>query len=356
MEQLSEEIKRFFKKYIKNILIVSLLLTAVFSALYLLKTDTEPEDDEYSGALTDPELFDGNAYFKFYIEDENQQAFTNTVLLNQYLRLEENLAEISKDTNTNLLEAFEEQKVSLELNPLDTTPVIEIRRDNKSQLMTLYVRLEDVEDNKKIAAYLFDELLNNKISVLENKDVYPFLEPSIFEEPIDTSSTQDVFSSLNIGKTVIVVIILMILSMILMIAIFLGKELFSQKLNFSFSYSTDELTEFNLYSDKIGNNYEVSKFLSAPGFTEKILIIQNNLPQLENISESTIVNKSENKLEIDTTKFYIYKELENTEELRQVSEIIIVVEAGKTDRSWFNAQKRVASLYNKPIKVLQVNR
>src|SRR5699024_11477724 len=103
MEQLFEEIKRFFKKYIKKVLIASVLLTAVFSTLYLLKSEDTPEDDEYSGALTDPELFDGNAYFKFYVEDENQQAFTNTVLLNQYLRLEENLAQVCNNTITNIL-------------------------------------------------------------------------------------------------------------------------------------------------------------------------------------------------------------------------------------------------------------
>ncbi|SHE87747.1 hypothetical protein SAMN02745249_01344 [Atopostipes suicloacalis DSM 15692] len=356
MDQFFEEIKRFFKKYIKQILIASVLLTTVFSTLYLFKSEATPEDDEYSGALTDPDLYDGNAYFKFYVEDENQEAFTNTVLLNQYLRLEENLTEVSENTNTNLLEAYEEQKINLELNPTDTIPVIEVRRDNKSQLMTLYVRLENIKDNKKIANYLFDELLNNKISVLENKDVYLFLEPNVFEKTIEKATTKDLFSSLNIRKTIMIVSILLVLSIVLMISIFLGKEFFSKKLNFSFSYFTDESTEFNLYSDRIENNYEISKFLSAPGFTEKLLVTQNILPKLEEISKNTTINKSKNKLVIDTTKFYIYKELENTEELSQVSEIIIVVEAGKTDRNWFNTQKRVASLYNKPIKVLQINR
>src|SRR5699024_8621882 len=136
MKQLNEEIKRFFKKYIKKIIIASVLLTTVFSALYLLKSTKSLEDDEFSGALVDPDLYDGNAYFKFYVEDENQQSFTNTVLLNQYLRLEENLTEVSKNTNTNLLEAYQEQKTNLELNPSDTIPVIEVRRDNKTQLMT----------------------------------------------------------------------------------------------------------------------------------------------------------------------------------------------------------------------------
>src|SRR5699024_10317141 len=98
------------------------------------------------------------------------------------------------------------------------------------------------------------ELLNNKISVLENKDVYPFLELSIFEDLIVTSSTQDVFSSFNIGKTVMVAIILIILPMILMIGIFFGNDLFSGKLTLIFSYSSDELTEFNLNIDKIGKN------------------------------------------------------------------------------------------------------
>lgn len=356
MGHLFIEIKRFVKKYIKNILLVSILLTVVFSAVYLFTASEPTEDEEHPGAISDPELYEDNAYFKFYVEDENQQAFTNTVLLNQYVRLEEKLAEISENTNTNLLEEYEDQKLSLQLNPLDTIPVIEIRRDNQSQLMTVYVRLENPADNMKIANYLYDEIANKNIAVLENKEVYLFLEPEVFKLPVDTNTTHDIFPTLNIVETGVVIIILMGLSVVLMIVVNIVKETFSRKLNFSFSYTTDESTDFNLYSSELGNNYETSKYLSAPGFTKKLLITQSDLPQLKGINDDVTLNEAKNMLEIDTTSFYIANELENNEEMQQISEIVIVVESEKTDRSWFNEQKKVASLYDKPIKILQINR
>lgn len=357
MKYLFIEIKRFFKKYIKNILLVSLLLTAVFSTIYVLTADDPAEEnEEQSGAISDPDLYEGNAHFKFYVEDENQQAFTNTVLLNQYIRTEENLATISQDTNTDLLEEYEDQKYSLQLSPTDTIPVIEIRKDSQSQLMTLYVRLENPEDNLKIANYLFDEIANKNISVLENKEIYLFLEPEVFEESINTKRNQGILSNLNIVEMILIPIVLLILSIILVTVIHVIRETFSRKLNFSFSYTTDEATSFNLYSSKLDNKYEISKFLSAPGFTEKLIITQNNLPELKNINENVTLNEAQNMLEIDTTNFYIANELENTEIMQQISEIILIVECEETDRSWFNEQKKVASLYDKPIKVLQINR
>lgn len=356
MKHLFIEIKRFFKKYIKSILLVSILLTAVFSVLYLSSTDNTSEEDEQTGALSDPELHDGNAYFKFYIEDENQLAFTNTVLLNQFIRLEENLSSISENTNTDLLEAYEEQKVSLELNPTDTVPVIEIRRDNQSQLMTLYSRLDNPEDNIRVANYLFDQLSNNNVPVLEDKAIYLFTEPNLFEEPEESATPKDVFSSLNIVETALVIIILFFLSIILMIAFFLLKEMFSKKLNFSFAYTTDESTEFALYSKELENTYEISKFLSAPGFTEKLLIHQNDVSQLKTIYNDMSAEEPQDTLNIDTTVLYSCNTLENREEMKQISELVIVVESEETDRKWFNEQKKVASLYNKPVKVLQINR
>ena len=146
------------------------------------------------------------------------------------------------------------------------------------------------------------------------------------------------------------------LSVVLMIVVNIVKETFSRKLNFSFSYTTDESTDFNLYSSELGNNYETSKYLSAPGFTKKLLITQGDFPQLKGINDDVTLNEAKNMLEIDTTSFYIANELENNEEMQQISEIVIVVESEKTDRSWFNEQKKVASLYDKPIKILQINR
>lgn len=344
------EVKRFFNKYKKSIMIVPILLTVLFTGIYLLTYDNTSAENEETGSVYDPDLHDGNAYFKFYIEDENQQPFTNTVILNQYIRLDETLLSISEQTNTDLFESYKEQEVNLLLEPLETIPVIEIRRDSSSHMLTFYARLEDEDANLRIANYVFEQFANKTVPFLMNKDLYIFSEPRVFNNPVEPTP-QDVFSVLSARSLVLIVVVILVFSIILTILFNLGGELFSKKLNFSFAYSTNESAEFYLYSKEMDNEYETTKFLSAPGFTNKLIISQSTLSDFIKMTEQS----SEDNLVIDTTKLHVHNQLENIEGLDKITEIILVVLAGETDRNWYNEQRRIASLYRKPVKVLQIN-
>lgn len=353
MKLLFNEIKRFLKKYFKVILSISILLTAIFTTLYVLNYNQSTEENQETGTLFDPHLYDGNAYFAFYIEDENQEAFTNTVLLNQYLRLDETIERITAETNTSLAEEYNDQVSSLLLDPLNTIPVIEIRRDSQSHLITLYVRLEDQEDNLQVAEYLLERLENQEIPVLENKEFYLFQEAEIFNEH-ENAAPSNIFSVLSIKDVLLVATVLAALSLIFVTVITLLKEMFNDRLAFSFTYTTDEATDFMIFNSEADNRYEVQEFLSAPGNKKKLLISESEGTEGNTIHDLFKMN-AVGKREVYSTTFYSLNKIENITESENIYEIIILVVSGETSRKWFNKQKRIASLYNKPVKVLQIN-
>ncbi len=351
MRLLLLEIRRFLTKHIKTILITSIILTTVLTGMYLLNYNNSTAENEETGNILDPALLDDNAYFMFYVEDENQLPFTNTVILNQYIRLSEILSNISEATDTELLEAYKEQEGSLVLDPIETVPVIEMRRDPSSHLLTFYARLEDPKDNLKIAHHVYEKILNNEIPFLENKEIYILLEPTLFQKQIKPTA-QDIFSVLNTKEIVIVVAVLFILSSILSLVINLLREFFSKTLNYSFTYNTDESTEFLIYSEDLDNEYETIRFLSAPGYKNKLIITESELPKLDGITTQS----TDKNLTVGTTNLIQYNQLDDFKNIDDISEVIIVVVTGETSRKWFNQQERVSTLYNKPVKVLQISR
>lgn len=357
MKTIMIEFKRFIKNKRKIILIGALIVSVLTVALYVAgEVAPSPSDttEDELGPVGESSN-EGSSYFQMYVENtEDGSAFTNNGLLTNYFYSEDIINELDSLVSINLTEIIEQQELERRVTEVPLQRVIEVSFSDVSNIFTIYAHSENTSDNRKIINYYYDLILNNDITVLDGKEVYVLREPSVIELPENSESLarlsqnpevsgSQVSSGISIVNVVVFLIVGFIIGAILMILLAYTIELFSKKLNYSFTYFVDDGEKFMLGDDELENMAEVKHFIQFPDGNSKLFLVENDPNNLSTEMDNSMQNIvfGHNILEEDNIENY--------------SEIILTIIPEETSRSWLNQQKRMLELYDIPVKILQLN-
>lgn len=354
------EIKRFLNDYKKIILLGAVVIAALFTvAVSLLETsESEPVDE----AFTEDFIHDAKpAYFQVFMEHEDGIEFGNSSIIEEYFTLDSVIEDVKKETSIDLKAIKKELKEELSPKVAEELKLIHVTRHNSSYLWTATFNVGDEQKNKQLAKYYFDLLLSEEISLLDNKKIYVFEEPRVYDEeqlvdeteelekpaPQDTkTSPMEYVKNVAIGW---------IVGIVAMIGILLLKVIYGRKLEYSFAYAQDEEHDFVLIDEKLANQELISHYIASPYATEKVVLSEQSL---SNDVKRKITQRglssfgSENQQATKLTELSSFVPIKNVFSL---SELIVVVQPTLTNRKWYKKQIEFAELNNLPVKIIQVN-
>jgi len=350
------EIFRFFKKYLLYILIGGVLLGLLFGGFLYTRTQNDEETTEEPEVELSEERLENQAepaYFRFYIVRPNGNIFTNNSLIDEIFNLENTTDNVLEATGINI-ERIEKNinEENEEENNSDSEPhkVVNVTRDNASNVITAAFDSGDRNSNLTLANYYYDFLSNEQLGVLSENSLYSVVEPRLVEIPEDVetdetgSESSQQTTSFSLTSFIINFVIGVIFSFFLLIVFFLMKELFSKKLNFAFTYDTGKQENFLLYDETVYSPDLINYFIGLPNSTEKVILSENNLENMSSLN---------NDLDLDTINNY--QSILNINHLNDLKEIIILVSANNTSRKWYEKQFELSKMKNIQIKIVQVN-
>lgn len=300
------------------------------------------------------------ARFQLYIENEDGNVFTNNNLLIDYFTLESEISNIKKETGIDL-EKINKELIELELEE-EITP-IHAYKDSSNGLIIITVNLGNERNNILVSNYIYNLFLGNKIGFLENKKIYPFDTPKLLESETSATGENTIEGSLlskrakvSTSKLIKNGLVGLVIGLVFSIGVALLKALGSKKLNYSFTYHVDDQDEVLLYDPTLQNEKYMSSFVGIP-YGEKKLILseypleeftKNMLTDDNSISFKEIAEETVLLIEKDT--------LANVNVSDTFSEIIIIIKPYQTTKKWYRNQKEISRLYQKPVKIIQINK
>lgn len=359
MKELKIEITRFIKDKKKILLIGSIFIAILLSAFYVVNeiyfSTSETEESEItnvSGVQNE-----NSGYFQIYIEnEENGEPFINNGLLTNVFYSEDVLDEVDSLVSINLIELVQEQELRREVASDDLQRLIEVSLSSSSNIITVYAHTDVKTDNLTILNYYHDLIFDGSIPFLEGKEVYLLTEPGLMDSVGNQQAKDEqrtLENQINYPVLSIIFLLGLVAGLIMMIVILYSIELFSKKINYSFTYFSNADEQFFLYDIKLENEKEMNYFIYTPKVTRKMILSESNMSELTNIIDNT----SHQKNDIAEDKNIILaNNIMEQHELDHISEIIIVLFSGTTTRAWFNQQIKLLEIPKHiPIKILQIN-
>lgn len=335
------EILKFLKNNLIKIIVGTLLIATLFTG-WTIFTLEEPEE-EVLVAEAPP------VNFHFYIEDIDEDVFTNNSLMDQYVTLPKILQTASDATNTKLSEVVEETENTALVNYKESgyTNIIGVTKNNSSVLHEFYVNVGNEENNMAIAEYYFNLFTEGEIPFLEDKTVYVFQGPEIEEFDEVDSFNVTAIEEINIVQTVIVGIIF---GGIVTIGILVLLSFLTKKLHYFFSYTLKADDYFVLIDEKFNNLSEMNQLLTSYTKNNNVVITQNTEKSHNNNYNNLMKELS------DKTSFEKYNSVFEIPNFINIDQIIYVVEEGSTSRAWYEKQRKYDNLFGLPTIVIQVNK
>lgn len=335
------EILKFLKNNLIKIIAGTLVIAALFTG-WTVFTLEEPEE-EVLIAEAPP------VNFHFYIEDADEDVFTNNSLMDQYVTLPRILQDASEATKTNLSEVVEETKNTalVNYNESGNTNIIGVTKNNSSVLHEFYVNVGNEESNMAIAEYYFNLFTEGEIPFLEDKIVYVFQNPEVEEiDEVDSFNVTAV-EEISIVQTVIVGIIF---GGIVTVGILVLLSFLTKKLHYFFSYTLKADDYFVLIDEKFINLSEMNQLLSNYTKTNNVVITQNP-GKSHNNNFNDLIKELLNK-----DSFEKYDSVFEIPDFQNIDQIIYIVEEGSTSRAWYEKQRKYDNLFGLPTIVIQVNK
>lgn len=359
------EIKRFLHDNKNNIIKISLLFSLLFAgAMFLLRSDAEESSIETEEAvqISPEDLLNESqpAYFQLFIQDEDGQSFSNNSIISQYFKLTSVTEQVLNDTGIDL----EEIEENLLEEMIESVELIQVTRNDHSNLITASFNLGDQNQNIILANYFYDLIVDGQVEFLNDKTIYVFSEPQI-AQIVDTSEAGDGTADENSlsGNQMLQVLIAvvrnlligLILGGVFAIGIFLLRNIYGKKLNYSFSYDVEDDTNFVLYDQELDNQNEVLQFVAVPMNKNKLIVSEEKLNGFSRQLVSDNQNISFERNENIITRLTELQTLSEVDLRMDISEIVLVIQPGVTTRKWYKTQQKYTSIYKLPTKIIQLN-
>lgn len=360
MKAYLNEVLRFFKKYFRNILIGGLVLGLLFGGVLYNRTQNNDEPaEELEIELSGEQLVNQvePAYFQFYIVQPNGNTFTNFPVINDVFNLESVTEEALEATGINIkrIEEIVKNRNLEENTPGDSEEynVVEVTKDDSSNVMTAIFDSGNVYNNLSLANYYYDFLFNEELDILSENKLYSIVEPKLVEFPDESEvsggegqESRDQTASFSLIGAIVNFIIGVIFSFILLSVIFLIKELFSNKLNYAFTYDRGKQENFLIYNNSINSPELINYFIGLPYSKDKIILSENKLEENSFLEDNVELNIIKNN----------YQSMLNVNNLSNIEEIVIIVTANETTREWYEKQFELSKMKNIRIKIIQINK
>ena len=359
------EIKRFLDDNKINIIKFSILFAILFAGImFLLKSDTEESkiETEEDVQISPEEFLNESqpAYFQMFIQEQDGRSFSNNSIISQYFKLSSVKKNVLEDTGIDL-EKIEEDLLDEIAESMD---LIQVTRNDHSNLITASFNLGNQRQNVILANYYFDLIIDGELEFLNNKTIHVFSNPQIAKlvdaSESDERITEDVLVSGNRVLQIIYsltrnLIIGLILGAVFSSGIFLLINLYSKKINYSFSYDIDDDTDFVLYDWELNNENEVLQFVAVPMKRNKLIVSER---ELDTFSKKLVADNKNISFENSDKHKTLLTELRTLSEVdlqMNISEIVLVIQPGVTTRKWYKTQQKYTSIYKFPTKVVQIN-
>lgn len=345
------EILKFIKNNIIKIVLGTTLITVGFVWINNRSTTMELDDSSESKGESVVEVDSEPATFRFFIENSEGTAFTNNLLIEQYITRLSVLETVSSETNTNLLKLIEETGNSILVNYDESgeSKIIGIARDGNSHLLEFYVNIGNEADNLKIANYYFDYITEENIPFIANKSISVFHEPRI-KDLADEIAFDSIDNQGSVVRSITKNIVIgLILGLVVTVSLLLILSFLSQKLVYSFSYSLDEDDFFFLVDKKLDYKDELIQILSMPTNSNRVVILEKNVDILNEELNGLLSYFSGDE------NFSKYNNILDVINPSAIDRIIYVLQENKTSREWYNKQRRLGRTHDIPTIVIQVN-
>lgn len=287
--------------------------------------------------------FDNPAIFEMYIEYENGNVYTNTLLLEETLKSESNIQAAEEATGveiSDLLDLEEElgyKKTATDRGALGAT------RNELSNIWIFIARVGTEEENLRVSEYFYDLILNNNVEILNNKPFYSLSEPRVFtqEELIKSNILLDGEQGVEVLTTRFVistVIFSLFGGIALAFILVLTLTFFNKKISFAFNYHWSEEDTFILLENNQRKSIERALLLTKR--MDRVLLLQDK-GGLMGLNLKSNNQVTDDLLAIDLAV--------------DVEEVVIFIQPGKTEKNWYNQQREILKVYRVPVKIIQVN-
>lgn len=339
------EVWKFTRNNILKLLLGTVLILLLVLFFTKRKYDVELESVQELSEVTIIELDSAPANFKFYIENQREDIFTNSSIVEEYLNRPELLKVASKETSTELFEFVKETNNSaiVDYNESGKTKIIGISKNGDSHLQEFYVNIGNEKDNLKIADFYFEYLTSDNVPFLMDKNIYVLQTPKI--KQLDEIDQVNVINSNNINNYNLQknLIIGVILGGVISFGVLMAFTFSSKKLVYSFSYSLRADDFFILLDDKLDNNTELENIFENSNQNLVVLSEKSLLDIFDFTQQSNDLYAQHNSI----------LEIGNMDSIKR---LVYVIEENNTSREWYNIQRQLDTAYKIPTIIIQINK
>lgn len=344
------EIKKFFKKKFLEIALGTFIVTLTFLFITHRTNDKAIQTDENitnKSESTENVVEASPSNFFFYVEYEDGQTYTNNFLIEQYFLTPEILNKANTFLNFDIVDFIDETDnlINVIYSESKEVEAVSVIRNEKTHLMEFKANVGKESTNLAIADFYYNMIIEKKIPILSDKNVFIFKEPAIkeltnsFDPLVDENAVKG--SSGLIADIIIGVSLGLIISITLLFVI----QLFSKKLVYSFSYFVNEKDNFILIDKKLSNHNILFNMLDNTKDVKKSIVSEQQLSYL-----SEIMNDSLNLKQINFTNNIL-----NAVDEQRNKTIFLIVEEGITSRLWYETQIKLVHRTDIPVVVFQIN-
>lgn len=289
------------------------------------------------------------ATFKAIVLVEDGQLFNNAYAYDELFSTPTVVSQIESLTQVDIARTLDsERQVELYKNYAFRGGVAALR-DSASGVFTFrFLVGKTAEENLAVANAYYD-LLQNQPDILDaGQRVTLLSEPEILElDNIDELSIVPTIETLNIYRStrakplILYGVLGVLLGAILAFGVMLLKRLFSEKIQYAFEYSWELSDRHELLSWRDFDHARQVESFQYPRVTQRWIF-----DQIGNLFETDSFSSESHYL----TDFGQLIQLADAPD-----EIMIIIQAGQTDKAWYRRVRELTERYHCPIRILQLN-
>lgn len=353
---LANELRRFFKENRVMIALVTLLTVIAVIGLTFLATRL-PNSDSGKDITSNTEI-GTPAIFQFYVQTEDGNSFGNSAVVEEFFLQTEIVAEIEKKTGVSIAPLLEEQRLSGFKKTQTDRGILGVMRDGSSHVFTANASLGTEKENLAVMKAYFEYLNSGEIPVLDNKDVYILKEPTNLQFLMNVNEeiefSEQVNGTVNTKNFILAGVVGLFGGIIAGVVAAFIYQLLRKVITYAFTFSWNEI---DIYQRLSRNELHTIQQTVLHPFTEtKVILTQHQdaltIAEITSHKRVNLVSET-NPLKLGVMNILTVNDLSELDPLLDISECIIFVESGKTEKRWYEKQRMQLKNYNARVKIVQ---
>lgn len=349
-----KELLKFFKQNLFQIIGGTFIVATIYLLLANNLFNVKNETQEIKVADTEiiqnqkNEISEARpASFYFYLEDEEGDAFSNSLIIEQYILSTDTLKNISKELNNDLVKLidYNSNTIKVYYNESGESKIIGVTRNESTNLLELSVNVGNDRENMVISRYFYDFINSERIPFLVDKNVYFFNKPSFkkIDRQYDVLAEDAlIVPKNNLLKDIVKSVLLGIFVTVVGLLLF---TLFTKKLKYIFSYYIKDSDRILLIDHNYYTVDDLVHFIKSSKSDKRVIVFENESPILINLFK---------KIQFDTNLYQV-SDIDEVLQISYVNEIIYIIEENNTSRTWYRRQRKLDKFHELPISLVQIN-